>query len=61
VSTFPTAPVPGRGAGTAAVRRSGGGRSTAAHAAAELNAELAELAALEPGAIVEIAWRVVEG
>ncbi|MCC5036021.1 phage resistance protein [Streptomyces sp. WAC 00631] len=41
-------------------RRSGGGRTTAARAVAELHAELAELAALEPGATVEISWRVVD-
>ncbi|MGW0564283.1 BREX-2 system ATPase PglY [Streptomyces sp. NPDC003016] len=47
--------VPGR------VKRSGGGRTTAAKAAAELQAEIAELAAREPGTEVEITWRVVEG
>ncbi|MFD7836970.1 phage resistance protein [Streptomyces sp. NPDC059761] len=41
-------------------RRSGGGRTTAARAAAELQAELAELAAREPGATIEITWRVVD-
>ncbi|WP_327185513.1 BREX-2 system ATPase PglY [Streptomyces sp. NBC_01334] len=43
------------------VKRSGGGRTTASRAVAELHAEIAELAAREPGAAVEITWRVVEG
>ncbi|MFJ9030268.1 phage resistance protein [Streptomyces sp. NPDC102274] len=43
------------------VKRSGGGRTTAARAVAELQAEIAELAAREPGTAVEITWRVVEG
>ncbi|MFE2022469.1 phage resistance protein [Streptomyces sp. NPDC059499] len=47
-------------AATGKVRRSGGGRTTAAHAAAELQAELAELAASEPGATIEITWRVID-
>jgi hypothetical protein len=38
------------------IRRSGGGRTTAARAAAEL----AELATLDPGATIEITWRVVD-
>ncbi|MFF8536208.1 phage resistance protein [Streptomyces sp. NPDC015532] len=42
------------------VKRSGGGRTTAARAVAELQAEIAELAAREPGATVEITWQVVE-
>ncbi|MFD5904172.1 phage resistance protein [Streptomyces microflavus] len=41
-------------------RRSGGGRTTAARAVAELQAEIADLAAREPGAAVEITWQVVE-
>ncbi|MFB7393556.1 phage resistance protein [Streptomyces sp. NPDC056191] len=48
-------PTPGR-----AKRRSGGGRTTASQAVAELHAELAELMAAEPDATVEISWRVVE-
>lgn len=48
-------PLPGR-----APRRSGGGRTTAARAIAELQAELAGLTAVEPDATVEITWRVVE-
>ncbi|WP_329024165.1 BREX-2 system ATPase PglY [Streptomyces sp. NBC_00690] len=40
--------------------RSGGGRTTAARAAAELQADLAELAAREPGATIEITWKVVD-
>ncbi|MFE4539192.1 phage resistance protein, partial [Streptomyces scopuliridis] len=46
---------------TGRISRSGGGRTTAARAVAELQAEIAELAAREPGATVEISWRVVEG
>ncbi|GAA3377840.1 hypothetical protein GCM10020367_55120 [Streptomyces sannanensis] len=42
------------------VRRSGGGRTTAGRAVAELQAELAELASREPGATIEITWRVVD-
>ncbi|MFJ3724965.1 phage resistance protein [Streptomyces sp. NPDC090045] len=48
-------PAPGK-----ASRRSGGGRTKAAQAAAQLRAELAELLASEPDATVEITWRVVE-
>ncbi|MEU4615305.1 BREX-2 system ATPase PglY [Streptomyces umbrinus] len=43
------------------VRRSGGGRTTASRAVAELQAEIAELAAREPGTEIEITWQVVEG
>ncbi|MEU5162631.1 phage resistance protein [Streptomyces sp. NPDC020875] len=46
--------------GGRAKRRSGGGRTKAARALAELHAELAELVAAEPDATVEISWRVVE-
>ncbi|MFJ6769404.1 phage resistance protein [Kitasatospora sp. NPDC091257] len=52
VPTEPTARRP--------VRRSGGGRTTAARAIAELRADLEELAAREPNATVEISWKVVE-
>ncbi|MFJ8648302.1 phage resistance protein [Streptomyces sp. NPDC093546] len=53
---------PGTGPSTPGrVKRSGGGRTTAARAVAELQAEIAELAAREPGATVEITWQVVEG
>ncbi|NML54298.1 phage resistance protein [Streptomyces sp. R302] len=48
-------PAPGR-----ATRRSGGGRTKASQALAELRAELAELMESEPDATVEISWRVVE-
>ncbi|GLW09624.1 hypothetical protein Misp01_47530 [Microtetraspora sp. NBRC 13810] len=41
-------------------RRSGGRRTTAAKAAAELQAELEELAARDPDAAIEITWRVVD-
>jgi hypothetical protein len=54
-------PAPNGGRAARAARRAGGGRTTAARAAAELSAELAELAVLEPNATVEITWRVVEG
>lgn len=43
-----------------APKRSGGGRTTAARAIAELQAELAGLSAVEPDATIEISWRVVE-
>ncbi|MEV6315573.1 DUF6079 family protein [Streptomyces sp. NPDC051776] len=46
--------------GTGRVRRSGDRRTTAARAATEFQAEIAELAAREPGAAIEISWRVVE-
>ncbi|MBW5480340.1 BREX-2 system ATPase PglY [Streptomyces bambusae] len=53
---------PARGGSTGGQpRRSGGRRTTAARAVAELQAELAELAALAPGTTVEFTWRVVEG
>jgi len=41
-------------------RRSGSRRTPAAKLVAELRAELDELAASEPNAVVEISWRVVE-
>lgn len=46
--------------GTGRVRRSGGSRTPAVQAVAELQSQLAELAAQEPGATIEITWRVVE-
>ncbi|MFJ6755811.1 phage resistance protein [Streptomyces sp. NPDC091273] len=42
------------------VARSGGGRTTAARAAAELQAEIAALAAEHPNATVEVVWKVVD-
>jgi len=51
---------PGTDNGRRAGRRSGGGLTTASRALAELKAELAELAAAEPDAEIEITWRVVE-
>ncbi|MGW5884171.1 BREX-2 system ATPase PglY, partial [Streptomyces koyangensis] len=42
------------------VARSGGGRTTAARAAAELQAEIAALAAAHPDATVEVTWKVVD-
>jgi hypothetical protein len=50
----------GAATGSGTARRSGGGRTTAARAAAELQAELAELASREPGATIEITWRVLD-
>jgi hypothetical protein len=46
------------GSGTA--RTSGGRRTTVARAAADLQAELSELAARHPDATIEITWKVVE-
>ncbi|MCX4794333.1 MULTISPECIES: BREX-2 system ATPase PglY [unclassified Streptomyces] len=56
----PTDRTPAPASGGTRVQRSGGGRTTAARAVAELQAEIADLAAREPGAAVEITWRVVE-
>ncbi|MEV5509912.1 BREX-2 system ATPase PglY [Streptomyces orinoci] len=42
------------------LRRSGGGRTTAARAAAELQADIAELASRDPAATIEITWRVID-
>ncbi|GHJ36003.1 phage resistance protein [Streptomyces sp. TS71-3] len=54
----PPAPVgPGR---AKPAKRSGGGRTTAGRALAKLQADLAELVAREPGAVVEITWKVVD-
>ncbi|KRD00692.1 hypothetical protein [Streptomyces sp. Root264] len=53
------APAPAAsGSGTA--RTSGGRRTTASRAAADLQAELSELAARHPDATIEITWKVVE-
>ncbi|WP_019931234.1 hypothetical protein [Nocardia sp. BMG111209] len=51
---------PAAGVATRTVRRSGESRITARDAVASFSAELAELAALEPEATIEISWRVVE-
>ncbi|GAA3436934.1 hypothetical protein [Kutzneria kofuensis] len=60
-SSHPPVPdAPAKPAGRRSTRRSGGGRTTAAQAVAELHAELNELAATEPNATIEISWRVVE-
>ncbi|MDX3065733.1 hypothetical protein PV518_26735, partial [Streptomyces sp. ND04-05B] len=48
------------GASGGTTRKSGGRRTTAARAAADLQAELAELAARHPDATIEITWQVVE-
>lgn len=56
----PSIPSPTDGIGTRRSKRSGGGVTTAGRAAAELQADLAELAAREPGTTVEISWRVID-
>ncbi|MFD4763382.1 phage resistance protein [Streptomyces sp. NPDC058439] len=56
----PTDRTPAPASDATRVQRSGGARTTAARAVAELQAEIADLAAREPGAAVEITWRVVE-
>ncbi|MGV9878047.1 BREX-2 system ATPase PglY [Streptomyces sp. NPDC003006] len=58
-------PIPVQNSGTGAstpgrLKRSGGGRTTASRAVAQLQAQIAELAAREPGIEVEITWQVVE-
>ncbi|MEV0255372.1 phage resistance protein [Streptomyces sp. NPDC050732] len=63
-TSHPPIPTQRSGTGTSAperVKRSGGGRTTASRAVAELQAEIAELAAREPGIEVEITWKAVEG
>ncbi|MCD0452638.1 hypothetical protein LO762_26150 [Actinocorallia sp. API 0066] len=54
----PERPTPPTGSRSAA--RSGGGRTTAARAAAELQAEIAALAAEHPDAVVEVVWKVID-
>ncbi|MGW1954415.1 BREX-2 system ATPase PglY [Streptomyces sp. NPDC001920] len=51
---------PGPRTPSRSVARSGGGRTTAAQAAAELQAEIAALAAEHPNATVEVTWKVVD-
>jgi hypothetical protein len=51
---------PGPRTPSRSVARSGGGRTTAARAAAELQAEIAALAAEHPNATVEVIWKVVD-
>ncbi|MFI6489222.1 phage resistance protein [Streptomyces sp. NPDC050564] len=51
---------PGPRTPSRSVARSGGGRTTAARAAAELQAEIAALAAENPNATVEVVWKVVD-
>ncbi|MGW0537640.1 BREX-2 system ATPase PglY [Streptomyces sp. NPDC003032] len=57
-------PEPGPGPGpqtpSRSAARSGGGRTTASRAAAELQAEIAALAAENPNATVEVVWKVVD-
>ncbi|MET8046555.1 hypothetical protein ABZU75_03070 [Streptosporangium sp. NPDC005286] len=50
----------GVGTGSNGVRRSGRRRTTAARAVEDLQAELAELAASEPGVTIEITWQVAD-
>ncbi|MFI6583523.1 phage resistance protein [Embleya sp. NPDC050493] len=56
----PPAPTPTPPSTDRPARRSGGTRTTAARAVAELQAELAALAEREPNATIELSWRVVE-
>ncbi|MEW2434179.1 DUF6079 family protein [Streptomyces caniferus] len=58
--SVPETAEPPAASGKGPARRSGGGRTTAARAVAELQEELAELASREPGATIEITWRVVD-
>lgn len=51
---------PGPRTPSRSVARSGGGRTTAARAAAELQAEIAALAAEHPNVTVEVVWKVVD-
>lgn len=51
---------PGPRTPSRSVARSGGGRTTTARAAAELQAEIAALAAEHPNATVEVTWKVVD-
>ncbi|MYZ41115.1 MULTISPECIES: hypothetical protein, partial [unclassified Streptomyces] len=46
--------------GSGSARTAGGRRTTVARAAADLQAELSELAARHPDATIEITWKVVE-
>ncbi|MFJ2668730.1 phage resistance protein [Nocardia fluminea] len=55
-----TPPLPDIPASVRTARRANKYTTTAATAAAEFSADLAELAALEPNAEIEILWRVVE-
>ncbi|ODA74658.1 hypothetical protein APS67_001320 [Streptomyces sp. AVP053U2] len=50
----------GSGSGSGTARKSGGRRTTVVRAAADLQAELSELAARHPNATIEITWQVVE-
>ncbi|MGW4028331.1 BREX-2 system ATPase PglY [Streptomyces sp. NPDC004838] len=55
----PETPTPASSGGGSA-RTAGGRRTTVARAAADLQAELSELAARHPDATIEITWKVVE-
>ncbi|GAA5056233.1 hypothetical protein HNP84_006990 [Thermocatellispora tengchongensis] len=56
----PRVPEDKEGGASTRVRRSGSRRTTAAKAVAALEAELAELAARDPNAAIEITWQVVD-
>ncbi|MCK8676028.1 BREX-2 system ATPase PglY [Streptomyces lichenis] len=56
----PSSSSSGGASGGGSVRQSGGGRTKASRAVAELQAELASLVARHPDATIEISWRVVE-
>ncbi|MFF8318447.1 phage resistance protein [Streptomyces bobili] len=57
--TPPQPPTPAS-SGSGSARAAGGRRTTVARAAADLQAELSELAARHPDATIEITWKVVE-
>ncbi|MFF0016205.1 phage resistance protein [Streptomyces sp. NPDC005374] len=57
--TSPETPTPAS-SGSGSARTTGGRRTTVARAAADLQAELSELAARYPDATIEITWKVVE-
>ncbi|MEV6543505.1 phage resistance protein [Streptomyces sp. NPDC051665] len=57
--TPPETPTP-TSSGSGSARTAGGRRTTVARAAADLQAELSELAARHPDATIEITWKVVE-
>lgn len=60
VLPYPTEQPTPRATPSSPAARSGGGRTTAARAAAELQAELAALVAENPTATIEIVWKVVD-
>ncbi|MFE3327374.1 phage resistance protein [Streptomyces sp. NPDC059176] len=56
----PQEPAAPASSGSGSARKAGGRRTTVARAAADLQAELSELAARHPDATIEITWKVVE-